>query len=147
MVIIVYKTRNQLNKKSVMKETAPTQRTTGSDNNKKKNNEEKVKKPRPSASRLADEILLMVKKSRDPYNPDNARIGRALLGQFLKELTAEKNHAGKRIKEGNHTQIALSIQVALKEKRTAFLKKENALILAQAAIRNDVAFGRLVTTK
>lgn len=129
-----------------MKETAPTQRTTGSDN-KKKNNEEKVKKPRPSASRLADEILLMVKKSRDPYNPDNARIGRALLGQFLKELTAEKNHAGKRIKEGKHTQIALSIQVAMKEKRTAFLKKENALILAQAAIRNDVAFGRLVTTK
>ena len=112
-------------------------------NSKKKTKDEDEKKARPSASRLTDEILFIAKKSRDPYNPDNARVGRVLLGQFLKELTADKNKLGERVNKGKHTLIAKSLQEALKEKRALFLDKEKAKVLANAAIRYGIAFGKI----
>lgn len=120
-----------------------TTRLVDGTNNKKKEKDEDEKKARPSASRLTDEILFLAKKSRDPYNPDNARVGRVLLGQFLKELTAEKKKLGERINKGKHTQIAKSLQEALKENRALFLDKEKAKVLANAAIRYGIAFGKI----
>lgn len=97
--------------------------------------EEAKKARRPSAARMADEIGRLVKKTTDPDDPTEAKYARALIGVFLKELTAHK--------QGKHVEVAQRLQAEMKEKRPLHLKQDSALALATAAIRYDISFGRV----
>lgn len=100
-----------------------------------KTREEARKARRPSPAGMAEEIRTLVKKTADPYEPTEARYARALLGIFLKELVAHK--------QGKHVEVARRIQEDMKEKRPIRLRQDGALALANAAIRYDIAFGRV----
>lgn len=90
----------------------------------------------PSAARMAQDIRLMVKMATNPYEPTEAKKARALLGVFLKELTTHP--------QGKHVQVAKRLQTQMKEKKPLQLWVDDATILAHAAIRYDIAFGRVV---
>ncbi len=89
----------------------------------------------PSAARMAQDIRSMVKMAANPYEPTEAKKARALLGFFLKELTTHP--------QGKHIQVAKRLQSQMKEKQPLQLWMDDATILAHAAIRYDISFGRV----
>lgn len=97
--------------------------------------EEAKKARRPSPTRMAEEIRLLVKKTTNSENPTEAKYARAILGVFLRELSAHKL--------GKHVDVAKGLQAEMKEKRPLHLRQEGALALANAAIRYEIAFGRV----
>lgn len=102
-----------------------------------KETRKKAKKARrPSPAQMADEILRMVKRATDLYQPTDAKCARALLGIFLKELASQK--------QGKHVEVANRILADMKEKRPIQLRQSSALVLADAAFRYDISFGRVM---
>lgn len=85
-----------------------------------------------TSSQLANEIHQMSLKARYAYNPGEARRSRILLTVFLRELI----QAGK----GSHVEIASSL---LKQGGEA-CTKEQARVLAKAALRKHVDFGMII---
>lgn len=100
-----------------------------------KTREEAKKALRPTPARMAEEIRLMAKRAADPYAPTEAKYARALLGIFLKDLAAHK--------QGKHVEVANRILADMKEKRPIQIRQDNALAIANAAIRYDISFGRV----
>lgn len=100
----------------------------------KKTREEARKARHPSVARMAQDIRSMVKMAANPYEPTEAKKARALLGFFLKELTTHP--------QGKHIQVAKRLQTQMKEKQPLQLWMDDATILANAAIRYDISFGR-----
>lgn len=100
-----------------------------------KTREDAKKARRPSPARMAEEIRLMAKRAADPYEPTEAKYARALIGIFLRELAAHK--------QGKHVEVTNRILADMKEKRPIQIRQDNALALANAAIRYDIAFGRV----
>lgn len=101
----------------------------------KKTREEAKKARHPSVARMAQDIRSMVKMAANPYEPTEAKKARALLGFFLKELTTHP--------QGKHIQVAKRLQTQMKEKQPLQLWMDDATILANAAIRYDISFGRV----
>lgn len=101
----------------------------------KKTREEARKARHPSVARMAQDIRSMVKMAANPYEPTEAKKARALLGFFLKELTTHP--------QGKHIQVAKRLQTQMKEKQPLQLWTDDATILANAAIRYDISFGRV----
>lgn len=101
----------------------------------KKTREEARKARHPSVARMAQDIRSMVKMAANPYEPTEAKKARALLGFFLKELTTHP--------QGKHIQVAKRLQTQMKEKQPLQLWMDDATILANAAIRYDISFGRV----
>lgn len=101
----------------------------------KKTREEARKARHPSVARMAQDISSMVKMAANPYEPTEAKKARALLGFFLKELTTHP--------QGKHIQVAKRLQTQMKEKQPLQLWMDDATILANAAIRYDISFGRV----
>ncbi len=101
----------------------------------KKTREEARKARHPSIARMAQDISSMVKMAANPYEPTEAKKARALLGFFLKELTTHP--------QGKHIQVAKRLQTQMKEKQPLQLWMDDATILANAAIRYDISFGRV----
>lgn len=101
-----------------------------------KTREDARKARHPSAAQMAQEIRSMVKMADNPYEPVEAKRARALLTFFLKELSVHK--------QGKHVQVAQRLQSQMKEKQPLLLWVDDAAILANAAIRYDVTFGRVV---
>lgn len=101
----------------------------------KKTREEARKARHPSVARMAQDIRSIVKMAANPYEPTEAKKARALLGFFLKELTTHP--------QGKHIQVAKRLQTQMKEKQPLQLWMDDATILANAAIRYDISFGRV----
>lgn len=101
----------------------------------KKTREEARKARHPSVARMAQDIRSMVKMAANPYEPTEAKKARALLGFFLMELTTHP--------QGKHIQVAKRLQTQMKEKQPLQLWMDDATILAHAAIRYDISFGRI----
>ena len=101
----------------------------------KKTREEARKARHPSVARMAQDIRSMVKMAANPYEPTEAKKARALLGFFLKELTTHP--------QGKHIPVAKRLQTQMKEKQPLQLWMDDATILANAAIRYDISFGRV----
>ena len=101
----------------------------------KKTREEARKARHPSVARMAQDIRSMVKMAANLYEPTEAKKARALLGFFLKELTTHP--------QGKHIQVAKRLQTQMKEKQPLQLWMDDATILANAAIRYDISFGRV----
>ena len=97
--------------------------------------EEAKKTRRPSPAMMAEEIRLLAKKTTEAEDPSEARIARAVLGVFLRELLAHKF--------GKHVEVAKRLQTEMKDKRPLHLRQDNALALANAAIRYEITFGRV----
>lgn len=85
-----------------------------------------------TSSQLANEIYQMSLKARYAYNPGEAKRSRILLTVFLREML----HAGK----GSHAEIASSLLSESVETCT----KEQALVLAKAAVKKHVDFGIII---
>ena len=85
-----------------------------------------------TSSQLANEIHQMSLKACYAYNPVEARRSRILLTVFLREML----RAGK----GSHVEIASSLLSNKGETCT----KEQALVLAKAAIRKHIDFGMIM---
>ncbi len=96
---------------------------------------EAKKARRPSPGRMADEICRLAKKTTEAEDPKEALIARAILGVFLRELLEHKL--------GKHVEVAKRLQSEMKEKMPLHLRQEGALALANAAIRYEIAFGRV----
>ncbi len=97
--------------------------------------EEAKKARRPSPGRMADEICRLAKKTTEAEDPKEALIARAILGVFLRELLEHKF--------GKHVEVAKRLQSEMKEKMPLHLRQDSALALANAAIRYEIAFGRV----
>lgn len=97
--------------------------------------EEAKKARRPSPAKMAEDIKSMAKKISNPYAPNEARYAKAVLSIFLRELLEHKF--------GKHVEIAERLQAEMKEKRHLHLRQDSALALANAAIRYEIAFGRV----
>ena len=80
-------------------------------------------------------VMEEAKKTTDSDDPMQARVARTILGVFLRELLAHKF--------GNHVAVAKRLQAEMKEKRPLHLRQEGALSIANAAIRYEIAFGRM----
>lgn len=85
-----------------------------------------------TSSQLANEIHQMSLKACYAYNPGEAKRSRILLTVFLREML----HAGK----GSHVEIAS----ALLSKSGEACTKEQARVLARAAVRKHIDFGMIV---
>lgn len=96
---------------------------------------EAKKARRQSPAMMAAEIRRMVKKTANPDEPTEAKYARALIGVFLKELSAHRH--------GRHVTVTKRLLADLKEKQPIQLKQDGALALAHAALRHEITFGKV----
>jgi hypothetical protein len=86
-----------------------------------------------TTSQFANEIYHMSLKARYASEPQEARRCRILMTVFLKEIL--------RMGQGSHVDIASRLLAENGET----CSKDQAMVLAGAAIRNKVDFGKIIT--
>lgn len=97
--------------------------------------EEAKKRSRPTTNSMKENIMQTINKVNNIYEPAEARLARAQLGVFLRELAAHT--------QGRQMQVTRRVQDAMKEKRQLKFRSDDIEILARAAINYEISFGRV----
>ena len=105
----------------------------------KKVREEAKKARRASRPMFAAKIRSMVKTINESYDETEVKTIRTVLRVFLKDLAAHKT--------GRHAAVVKRLQEALRERELLRLSENEALILAEAAVRYEISFVRLKEDK
>lgn len=101
--------------------------------------EDARKARRASRPWCAAQIRAMVKTINESYDEAEVKTIRTVLRVFLKDLASHKT--------GRHATIVKRLQEAMRERELLRLSENEALILAEAAVRYDISFVRLKEDK
>lgn len=101
--------------------------------------EEARKARRASRPMFATKIRSMVKTINESYDETEIKTMRIVLRVFLKDLASHKT--------GRHATIVKRLQEAMRERELLRLSENDALILAEAAVRYEISFVRLKEDK
>lgn len=101
--------------------------------------EEAKKARRASRPMFAAKICSMVKTINESYDETEIKTMRIVLRVFLKDLGSHKT--------GRHATIVKRLQEAMRERELLRLSENEALILAEAAVRYEISFVKLKEKK
>ena len=101
--------------------------------------EEARKARRASRPMFATRIRSMVKTINESYDETEVKTVRTVLRVFFKDLAAHKT--------GRHAAVVKRLQEAMRERELLRLSENDALILAEAAVRYEISFVRLKEDK
>ena len=101
--------------------------------------EDAKKVRRASRPMFAAKIRSMVKTINESYDETEVKLTRSVFKVFLADLASHKM--------GKHMAVVKRIREAMKEKQNLRLSENEALILAEAALRYEISFVRLKEDK
>lgn len=101
--------------------------------------EDAKKVRRASRPMFAAKIRSMVKTINESYDETEVKLTRSVFKVFLADLASHKM--------GKHMAVVKRIREAMKEKQNLHLSENEALILAEAALRYEISFVRLKEDK